>query len=232
MPTNPSPNRLLSRLSAADFGLLSPHLKRVDLPVRKKLEAPNKPIGSVYFPESGFASVVANGSGKRSIEVGLIGREGMTGLPIVMGTDRSTNETFIQLAGAGLCISAANLRKTMIPGSSVHQCFLLYVHAFSVQTTNTAIVNGRSNIEERLARWLLMARDRGDSDDLALTHEFLSLMLGVRRPGVTLALHLLEKQGTIQARRGTVTIIDRKALEEISNGAYGTPEAEFQRLLG
>jgi CRP-like cAMP-binding protein len=224
-------NRLLSRLSSADFGLLSPHLTRVDLPVRKKLEIANKPIGSVYFPESGFASVVSNGSGKPGIEVGLIGREGMTGLSIIMGTDRSTNETFIQLAGAGLCISAPNLLKTMDPGSSLHRCFLLYAHAFSVQTTNTAIANGRGKIEERLARWLLMARDRADSDDIALTHEFLSLMLGVRRSGVTVALHLLEKQGAIHAHRGTVTIVDRLGLEDISNGAYGTPEAEFQRLF-
>jgi CRP-like cAMP-binding protein len=235
MPTSPSPaisNRLLSRLSAADFALLSPHLKRVDLPVRKKLEIRDKPIDKVYFPESGFASVVANGSGQRSIEVGLIGREGMTGLAIVMGTDRSTNETFIQSAGEGLCISAAGLRRTMIPGSSLHRHFLLFAHAFSVQTTNTAIANGRGKIEERLARWLLMAHDRVERDDMALTHEFLSLMLGVRRSGVTIALQLLERKGLVQAHRGTVTILDRKSLEKISNGAYGTPEAEFQRLFG
>jgi CRP-like cAMP-binding protein len=127
MPTSLSPatsNRLLSRLSEADFARLSPHLNRVDLPLRKKLEIRDKPIDKVYFPESGFASVVANGSGQRSIEVGLIGREGMTGLAIVMGTDRSTNETFMQAAGAGLCISAANLRKTMDLGSSLYRCLV------------------------------------------------------------------------------------------------------------
>jgi CRP-like cAMP-binding protein len=126
MPTDLSPatsNRLLSRLSESDFARPSPHLKRIDLPVRKKLEVRDQPIDNVYFPESGFASVVANGSGQRGIEVGLIGREGMTGLPIVMGTDRSTNETFIQSAGAGLFISAANLRKTIEPGGSIHRCF-------------------------------------------------------------------------------------------------------------
>lgn len=235
MPTgtsNATSNRLLSRLSAADFALLAPHLKPVDLPLRKKLENRDKPIDNVYFPESGFASVVANGSGQRSIEVGLIGREGMTGLPIIMGTDRSTNETFIQSAGKGLQISVANLRKAMEMGGSLHRCFLLYAHAFSVQTTYTAIANGRGKIEERLARWLLMAHDRVDTDELDLTHEFLSLMLGVRRSGVTIALQLLVKQGIIKAHRGGISVLDREGLEEISNGAYGTPEAEFQRLFG
>lgn len=234
MLTNPAQttNRLLSRLSEADFALLSPHLKQVDLPLRKKLEIRGKPIEHVYFPESGFASVVANGSGRRSIEVGLIGREGMTGLPIIMGTDRSTNETFIQGAGAGLRLSVANLRKRMGLGSSMHRHFLLYAHAFSVQTTFTAIANGRSQIEERLARWLLMARDRVDSDELGLTHEFLSLMLGVRRSGVTVALQILVKRGIIQAHRGGITILDRESLEEISNGSYGQSESEFKRLFG
>jgi CRP-like cAMP-binding protein len=233
MPTDPATsNRLLSRLSAKDLALLSPHLRPVDLPLRMKLETRNKAIDHIYFPESGYASVVANGSGGRSIEVGLIGREGMTGVPVVMGTDRSTNETFMQCEGAGLRISTANLRKSMVPGGGVHRCFLLYAYAFSVQTTYTAIANGRSNIEERLARWILMSRDRVDSDKIPLTHEFLSLMLGVRRSGVTVALQGLARQGIIQARRGVVTILDRRSLEGISNGAYGVPEAEFQRLLG
>ena len=235
MPPDPDPaisNRLLTRLSEKDRVLLSPHLKRVDLPLRRKLETRNKPIEHLYFPESGYASVVANGSGRRSIEVGLIGREGMTGLAVIMGTDRSTHETFMQCKGAGWRISAVNLRKTMGPGGSLHRCFLLYAHAFSVQTAYTAVANGRSSIEERLARWLLMARDRVDTDDMILTHEFLSMMLGVRRSGVTVALQLLAKQGIIQAHRGVVTILDRTALETIAHDSYGAPEAEFQRLLG
>lgn len=211
--------------------MLSPHLKRVDLPLRKQLETRNKAIEFAYFMESGFASVVANGTG-RSIEVGLIGREGMTGLAVVMGTDRSPNETFMQNAGAGLRLPVAKLRHAMRESTSLHAALLLYAHAFSIQTTYTAIANGRSKIEERLARWILMARDRIDSDDLALTHEFLSIMLGVRRPGVTVALNLLETQGLIKANRGIITVIDRKGLEETCNGAYGVPEAEFQRLFG
>jgi CRP-like cAMP-binding protein len=224
-------NRLLSRLSADDFALLARNLSAVDLPIRKRLEGRNARIDHVYFLESGFASVVGQSSG-RSIEVGMIGREGMTGLAVVLGTDRSINDTFIQGAGSGWKITAENLRQAMAQSSSLHAGWLLYAHAFGAQTTSTAVANGRSKIEERLARWILMASDRVDSDELDLTHEFLSMMLGVRRPGVTLALHLLVQSGLIQVARGIIRVIDREGMEEISNGAYGVPEAEFQRLFG
>jgi CRP-like cAMP-binding protein len=106
----------------------------------------------------------------------------------------------------------------------LHRAMLRYAHAFLLQTTTTALANGRSKIEERLARWLLMARDRLESDELPLTHEFLALMLGTQRPGVTIALHGLERGGLITTRRGAITILDRKALEENANGTYFTPE--------
>jgi CRP-like cAMP-binding protein len=224
-------NRLLSRLSAEDFALLARNLSAVDLPIRKRLENRNKRIDHVYFPESGFASVVGQSSG-RSIEVGMIGREGMTGLAVVLGTDRSTNDTFIQGAGSGWKITAEDLREAMAQSPSLQAGWLLYAHAFGAQTTSTAVANGRSKIEDRLARWILMALDRVAPDDLNLTHEFLSMMLGIRRPGVTIALHLLVQSGLIQVARGLIHVIDREGLEEITNGAYGVPEAEFQRLFG
>jgi CRP-like cAMP-binding protein len=224
-------NRLLSRLSRDELGLLEPHLEAVDLPVRKHLEDRNKAIEHVYFIERGFASVVANGTG-RAIEVGLIGREGMTGLAVVMGTDRSPHDTYMQAAGDGQRISSAKLRSAMEQSPALHRSFLRFGHAFIVQTAQTALANGRSKIEERLARWLLMAQDRLDGDAVPLTHEFLSVMLGVRRPGVTGALDMLEKKGLIQAKRGTVAILNRRGLRKISNGAYGGAEAEFQRLFG
>jgi CRP-like cAMP-binding protein len=233
MPEEPraSPNRLLARLSPDEVGLLGPHLEAVDLPVRQQLENRNKPIEHVYFVEHGFASVVANGTG-RSIEVGLIGREGMTGLAVVLGTDRTPHDTFIQAAGDGQRISAAKLRSAMEQSPTLHRSFLRYGHAFVIQTAQTALANGRSKIEERLARWLLMAHDRLDGDEVPLTHEFLSVMLGVRRPGVTVALDLLEKQGLIRAKRGAVAILNRTGLRKISNGAYGAAEAELRRLFG
>lgn len=228
MPENPScsrtSNRILSRLSCEDFALLEPHLKPIDLPVRKPLESRKKRIDQVYFIESGFASVVANGSNKPSIEVGIIGREGMSGLAIVLGKDRAQHATYMQVAGKGLRISAASLREVDESNASLHRAMLRYAHAFLQQTTATALANGRSRIEERLARWLLMADDRLDGDDLPLTHEFLGLMLGTHRPGVTLALQGLEKAGLIGRRRSSITILDRKALLKTSNGTYLPPE--------
>ena len=125
-----SSNRILSRLSRQDFALLEPHLEPVDLPVRKPLEARRKRIEQVYFIESGFASVVANGTSKPSIEVGIIGREGMTGLAIVLGSDRAQHATYIQAAGKGLRISATNLRGAIECSSSLHRPMLRYAHAF------------------------------------------------------------------------------------------------------
>jgi CRP-like cAMP-binding protein len=217
-------NRILSRLSRADFGLLEPHLEPVDLPVRKQLEARKKRIDQVYFIESGFASVVANGSHKPSIEVGIIGREGMTGLAVVLGDDRAQHETYIQVAGKGLRIKAANVRDAADKSVTLHRAMLQYANAFLKQTTSTALANGRSKIEERLARWLLMAHDRIDGDVLPLTHEFLGLMLGTQRPGVTIAVDALRDDGLVATRRGSITILNRKVLEKRSNGTYVPPE--------
>jgi CRP-like cAMP-binding protein len=219
-----SPNHILSRLSRQDFRLLESHLVDVDLPLRKPLVVRNKRIDDVYFIEAGIASVVANGAGKQ-IEIGLIGQEGMTGLGIVMGNDRSPHDTYMQVAGRGLGISASKLREADERSATLHRLIMKYAHTFLVQTAQTALANGRSKIEERLARWLLMARDRLESDELPLTHEFLALMLGTQRPGVTIALHGLERGGLITTRRGAITILDRKALEENSNGTYLASES-------
>jgi CRP-like cAMP-binding protein len=219
-----SPNRILSRLSRKDFALLEPHLEPVDLPVRKTLETRKKRIDHIYFIESGFASVVANGASKPGIEVGIIGREGMTGLAVVLGSDRAQHETYIQVAGSGLRMATKELRHAIDRSTALHRAMLLYVHAFLAQTTTTALANGRSKIEERLARWLLMADDRIDGKELPLTHEFLGLMLGTHRPGVTVALQALERAGLITTRRSCITIVDRNALEKNSNGTYVAPE--------
>ena len=224
-------NRILSRLSSQDFGLLEPWLNTIELPLRTELEAPHQPIKHAYFIERGFASVVASGGDNRGLEVGLIGREGMTGVPLIMGTDRSPNATYIQSAGRGQRIASADLNKTLDESPTLRRALLNFGHTFLVQATYTAVANGRSKVETRLARWLLMAHDRTDGDELTLTHEFLAIMLGVRRPGVTVALSFLEKQGLVRAQRGAISIIDRKGLEEAANDAYGAPEAELRRLF-
>jgi CRP-like cAMP-binding protein len=203
-----------------------PALQQVDLPLRKPLENRNRRIEYVYFIGHGIASVVADGSGRGGIEIGIIGREGLTGLAILMGVDRSPHETYMQVGGAGWRVSTASLRELMSQSKSLHQLLLKHGYAFTVQTAQTALVNGRYKLEERLARWLLMAHDRLDGDELPLTHEFLSLMLGVRRPGVTVALKSLQSDGIVRARRGGVLIVDRGGLEACANGAYRASEAE------
>lgn len=212
-------NRVLANLAARDFNLIEPFLVKVELRVPQQLELPNKPIESVYFIESGIASVVADGHG-RPTEVGLIGREGMTGLAIVMGHDRSPNETFIQVAGSGLKLPVDRLLPALEQSPSLHRTLLRYGHAFHIETTQTAVTNVRCRVEERLARWLLMAHDRIDGDEIFLTHEFLSLMIGVRRASITETLRKLADQNLIAIRRGAVAIVDRTKLQKTAKGAY------------
>ena len=224
-------NQLLAQLSARDLALLQPNLAYVDLPLRKPLEFRNRRIEYAYFLTRGLASVIAYGAADRNVEVGMIGREGVTAIPLLMATDRSPNKTFMQGAGEGWRISASKLTDAIDESHTLRNTLLHYAHAFMVQAAYSALANGRNKMEERMARWLLMAHDRTESEDLTLTHEFLSLMLGVRRPGVTLALNLLERQGVISLRRGVITIVDRKGLEKVSKGAYGVPESEYRRLF-
>ena len=225
-------NRLLASLSTDDFGLLEPQLESVTLGLRKYLERPNRRIDAAYFPEAGFASVVAVQSNGKQVEVGLIGSEGMTGLPIVLGNHRSPHATYVQAPGKGKCIPAAGLRQAMQASLSLRDSLLKFVQAFGVQTTHTAVCNAQSRLDVRLARWLLMAHDRIGENTLPLTHEFLSFMLGVRRAGVTEAVHALRKQGLISYERGRIAVKDRKGLEHKAGEAYGVPEAEYRRLIG
>jgi len=223
-------NRLLASLSAADLSLLRKSLKPIDLPIETVLEKPNQPIEWVYFFESGMASVVA-GEGPR-IEVGLIGREGMSGMSIVMGDDRSVNSTFMQGSGVGFRIGVKEFVRILHKSDTLRLSLLRYVHVFSTQVAQTAVANGRGKLEARLARWLLMAHDRFSQEAFPFTHRFLAYMLGVRRPGVTVALHFLEGYGLIKATRGLIAVTDRKGLESYADPSYGVPEAEYERLIG
>lgn len=218
-----SKNRILSSLSAADKALLQPDLEPVTLTLRQVLEVPNKPITHSYFITYGLASVIAANSHKR-LEVGLIGCEGFTGLPIVLGNDRSPNETFVQVAGDALRISAEKLRQALPQSRSLERALLGFAHSFMNQTAKTALSNGTATLEERLARWLLMANDRLRGDEIPLTHEFLSLMLGVRRAGVTVALHYLEQRALVRMERKQITITDRAGLKAAANGTYHQTE--------
>jgi CRP-like cAMP-binding protein len=211
---------------------LEPFLEPVGLALYYDLEKPSAPIESVYFMESGIASVVAVGERDTRIEIGLIGREGMTGAAVVLNGGSSPHETYIQVAGHGQRISVEELRRAMKKSETLTSLFLKFAQAFMVQTAHTAIANARGKIDQRLARWLLMAHDRIDGDELPLTHEFLALMLGVRRSGVTESVASLEGDGMIRARRGRITVTNRQSLEKKAAGFYGIPEAELRRLIG
>lgn len=225
-------NRLLAALSADDLNLLEPQLQSVQLERRRVIEAPNKTVDYVYFPETVIASVVALCGRDERIEVGLIGCEGVSGLTVLMGDRRSPNSTYVQVEGEALRVEAETLRKILLQSDSLRELLLRFGHVFTTQIAQTAVANGRAKLEQRLARWILMAHDRTVADDVAMTHEFLAVMLGVRRASVTVALDAFEKKGFIAARRGRITVADRKAIEKMAGHFYGVPEEEFKRLIG
>lgn len=230
MSVEPYRNQLLLGLSKADRRLLAPSLEPVELELRRPIEQPNTPITHVYFPESGIISVVASAGGQQ-IEVGLIGREGMSGTAVLLGDHRSPNDVYVQMEGAGNRISTKILSRALETSKTLRERFQRYAHVFMVQIAQTAFANGTAKIDARLARWLLMAHDRQDDNELMLTHEFIAVMLGARRPGVTDALHKLEGKGLISTDRGAIRIVRRKGLIALAGGAYGVAEAEYERLM-
>lgn len=227
----PFRNGIINRLSASDLDLLQPHLKRVDLALRRRLASANVAIDTAYFLESGLASTATGIRHDPPIEVGITGREGLANLPLLLGIDRSPNDIFMQIGGGGLSIGAAALREAMAQSPSLSRWLLRYLHVFMVQTASTALANGCASVSERLARWLLMAHDRIDGDTLPLTHEFLAIMLGVRRAGVTVALREFERRAMIDRSRGSIMVLNRQGLEVAANGYYGAAEAEMRRIF-
>ena len=223
-------NRLLAALSSDDFALLEPKLERVPLDLGAVLIEAHQPIVHAFFPESGIVSTVANTDEGR-IEVGFVGREGFAGVPIILGANQTPHTSMVQGAGEGLRISADDLRAAIQVRPSIFRPLGLYAQALIVQMAQTAYANATFNIEARLARWLLMAQDRIGGTELLLKHEFIAMMLGVRRPGVTTATHALEGMGSIRAKRGRIIVRDRDKLLELAGDAYQVAEDEYERLM-
>jgi CRP-like cAMP-binding protein len=211
---------------------LADEFDRKPLTARMTLVEADKPIERVCFPESGLISVVARSRTGARIETGLIGAEGMTALAVVLADDRSPNEVYVQCPGEGLWIGADRLRELIEASEPLRRILLRYAHAFMIQTAHTALADGRARLDQRLARWLLMAHDRYGRPGIPLTHEVLAAMLGVRRAGVTVALNGLERLSAIRMARGVVIVADRAVLESVADGWYGAPELEYRRLLG
>jgi CRP-like cAMP-binding protein len=223
MSAGASGNRLLASLSSRDRDRLEVDLEAVDLPLRRTLAQRNRRIEHVYFIDSGLASIVADGG--QPIEVGVIGREGMSSVGVLLGHDRSPQDIYMQVAGTGRRIRAEILTSADEQSLALHRVLMRYVHVLIAQLAHTAQSNGKSKIEERLARWLLLAHDRLDGNELPLTHELLSIMLGTPRPGVTTALGNLTGEGLIETHRAKIKIVDRLGLEAKCKGIYEPPES-------
>lgn len=223
-------NCLLTTLAADDFAHLGPALERVPLRQHETVLDPHQPIEHAYFIEGGLCSILGD-TGDGRIEIGLVGREGMVGIPLVLGADRGPYAVIVQSDGEAMRISAADLREALDANPTLRSLLGRYVQSFIVQVGDTAYANVELTIEARLARWILMYQDRLEQDDLPITHGFLSLMLGVRRPGVTTATHVLEGAGLIRARRGLITVLDREKLRDMAGPTYGRAEAEYEWLI-
>ncbi|MGU3362152.1 Crp/Fnr family transcriptional regulator [Methylobacterium sp. M6A4_1b] len=223
-------NRLLRRLSPGDYSLLQPHLRSMPTELRQGLIYPHQRIQDLYFPEVGYASITTAGTSK--VEVGIIGPEGVVGVaPVLLGSDRTPYDHFVQNAGEMLAIEAAALLAATERSPTLRNLLLRFVQTLLIQTAQTAFANASYNIEVRLARWLLMCHDRVIGDELTVTHDFLSYMLGVQRTTVTLALQMLEGNRLIKARRGRIELLDRAGLLSVAGDSYGVPEAEYRRLI-
>src|SRR6201996_6631126 len=225
-------NRLLQKISLEDWDLIGPNLEAITLKERQGVEVPTKPITHAYLLEIGVASGVAVDSKDHRTEVALIGYEGITGVPLIMGDTRAQHSTYMQIGGTGHRIPADTLCAAIAKSEGLRALMLKSAQGFMIQTAHTALANGRAKLEQRLARWLLMAHDRMTTDAVPLTHEFLAVMLGVRRAGVTVAIHGFERRGLVTTRRGQLTLVNRTGIEQIAGSFYGTPETELKRLLG
>jgi CRP-like cAMP-binding protein len=227
----PVRNGLLAALPPEDLARLRPRLQPVELPFDRTLFPAHGTVEAALFPESGMASLLATLDGGEQVEVGIAGREGLVGLPLVFGDDLSLVEARVQMEGTALRIGAAALRAAVDESAALRRLLNRYALAFYAQVTLTAACNARHALEQRLARWLLTARDRAEGDEFPITHEFMAMMLGVRRPGVSLAAGILQKAGLIHYARGRMAVTDRSGLEAVSCECYRIARSEFSRLL-
>jgi CRP-like cAMP-binding protein len=228
-----SANILIRSLSDEDFAILRPDLIRVPLSRGQVLAAPSDRVEFNYFPEGGVASIIVEMPNTPATEIGLFGREGMSGVLALLGWDRKPRKTLVQIeGGTALRIPVDRLRAAMDRSASLRALILRYVGTVLSQSAYSVICYAHHKLEARLARWLLMCSDRMDDDELPITHEFMAAMIGAQRSGVTVTLHVLEGVGAIRSKRGRVIITDREKLEELAGDAYGAAEAEYRRLIG
>ncbi|MGE4303116.1 MAG: Crp/Fnr family transcriptional regulator [Novosphingobium sp.] len=213
-------NQLLSAMSASDFALLGPHLSPVDLARGDVLDFPGQTIEYAWFLEDGIASMVIASRDGHEVEAGIVGREGLIDVATILGVKESPLGSFIQIPGHGYRMPAQMLAAACQASETLRTLLNRFAFSMLIQIAETALSNASFSIEERLARWLLMCADRLVGEEIAMTHEFLSLMLNVRRAGVTMAIQSLQSAGYLESRRGRIRITDRPGLEEFASDAY------------
>jgi CRP-like cAMP-binding protein len=211
-------NRLLAALPEEQYERLRPVMELVSLASSEILYKASTPIRYVYFPNNSVVSLISIGGG--TVEVGLVGREGMVGLPVFLGATTSPNQVIVQVADGAMRMKARALKDEIKRGGAMSGLLLRYTHALINQVSQTVVCNNLHTVEKRLCRWLLMVHDRVRSDHFLLTHEFISNMLGVRRAGVSIAARNLQQAGLIRYSHGKITILNRSRLEGTACGCY------------
>jgi len=214
-------NLILLSLPNKEYNLLRPHLESTDLPQYEILEEPGEKIDYAYFLNDGMVSLVALSRDGRSVEVGIVGKEGMVGISLMAGLQRGTFRSILQMAGSGMRIRSQVFQDVLLSAPTLRSELNRFILMHGMQVAQLAACNRLHEVEQRLSRWLLMCQDRMDSPLLPLTHEFLAQMLGTGRPSVSLAAGALENAGLIENLRGTVKILNRKSLEATACECYG-----------
>lgn len=226
--TPQSDNRLLAALPEEEYALLQPQLERVPLAYRQDIYLAGAPIYDVYFPESGIVSLLSGISDNSTIEVAIVGNEGMVGMSVFLGVPTSSNRAIVQGLGSALRMNASDFTKHAAANSGVQRSVLRYMHSLFTQISQSAACNRFHRIDERLARWLLMTQDRMRSSEFRITQEFLSNMLGVRREGVNKAAGILQNAQLVSYSRGNVKINDRSGLERAACSCYQIIREEYE----
>lgn len=225
-------NQLLARLPSVERAMIELKLEYIELPRNFVLATVDQQIEHVYFLEEGIGSVVSVSPEGQKAEAGMFGFEGFAPTPPAVGPTRSFHEVVIQSNGFGHRLDVASLPELMQECKVFARLLSKASYNLATQVSYTALSNAVHRVNERLARWLLMCHDRVRKDEISITHDYIALMLAVRRPSVTTALHVLEGNRFIRSERGVVAIRDRKAMEEFAQDAYGKPEEEYRHLFG
>jgi CRP-like cAMP-binding protein len=231
-PAGRTGNHLLNLLTSVNFRSLEPMLEKKELKTGEVLYEARAPINFVYFPINCVLSAVTVMSDGHAIEVATMGNEGLSGLATLAPVATSPHRVFAQIAGEALRVNAASFNKECGGNPDLGKIMTSYQQAFLFQISQSVACNGLHVIVERCSRWLLITHDRVDGDELTLTHEFLSFMLGVRRSSVTEVLQSLQKQDLIRYTQGRITITNRPGLEELACECYRCVRDEYDRLLG